>query len=436
MPGKRVAQTRPIRFSLPKVAGAGALVALGSYLLKGIHYRKTAERGFELANPPAPGTDEFARLIEAVAQAPIREGNHLQVMRNGNQIFPSMVEAIRSASHTVNFSTYIYWTGAATVELAEVLSERARAGIEVNVLLDAWGSALVDRDLVKDMKRAGVKVAWFRPPRWYELKKFNNRMHRRILVIDGRVGFTGGVGIAEEWEGNTDDPDHWRETHIRVDGPAARDLTGAFLENWVESTGTMLGGWHLPSVPSHDDGVAVQVTRSSPTSGSTATEEIFLAAILGARERLWITTAYFAPRKAFVDALCAAARRAVDLRILVNGRSIDKQVVRTAGKQSYGPLLECGTRIFEYQRAMLHAKVLIVDDSWVNVGSANFDNRSFALQHEINLCARDRDMVVRLEKHFLEDLDDSEEYLLGHWRERSIVERVRGQASELVRHTL
>lgn len=418
------------------MVGAATLGLSGAYLAKGIHYRKTAGRGFELADPPAPGTAEFARLIEAVAQAPIREGNRLEVMRNGKEIFPSMLEAIRSATRTIDFSTYIYWTGAATVDLAGALSERARAGVEVNVLLDAWGSALVDRDLVKGLERAGAKVAWFRPPHWYELKKFNNRMHRRILVVDGQVGFTGGVGIAEQWEGDTDDPDRWRETHIRVDGPAARDLMGGFLENWVESTGTMLSGAHLPPVLGHEGGVPVQVTRSSPTSGSTATEEIFLAAILGARERLWITTAYFVPRKAFVNALCGAASRGVDLRILVNGRSIDKQVVRTAGQQSYGPLLECGARIFEYQRAMLHAKVLIVDDGWVNVGSANFDNRSFALQYEINLCAADPALVARMEKQFLEDLDDSEEYLLRHWRRRGIAERVRGQASELVRQTL
>lgn len=429
-------QQSPVRSSLPKVAGAGALALLGTYLAKGIHYRATAKRGFELAEPPAPGTAEFARMVEAIAQAPNREGNRLAILRNGKEIFPSMLEAIRSASRTIDFSTYIFWAGDIALEVAEALSERARAGIEVNLLLDGYGSVSVDRDLVTGMEQAGVKVARFRPLNWRDLKKSNNRMHRRIMVVDGQVGFTGGVGIAEEWEGDVEDPDHWRETHVRVEGPAVTDLMGAFLENWVEATGTLLSGPHLPSVPSHEDGVPAQITRSSPTSGSTATEEIFLAAILGAQERLWITTAYFAPREAFVNALCAAARRGVDLRILVTGRSIDKQVVRVAGKQSYGPLLECGARIFEYQRAMLHAKVLIVDDNWVNVGTANFDNRSFALQHEINLCARDPALVAQLEKHFLEDLGQSEEYLLQHWRERSIMERLRGHASELVRHSL
>ena len=280
-----------------------------------------------------------------------------------------MLEAIRSAERTINFATYVYWTGSIAPEFAEALAERAEAGVEVNVLLDAVGAAKMDRALIDRLEDAGAKVAWFRPPKWYTLHKLNNRTHRKILVVDGRVGFTGGVGIAEEWTGNCEDPGHWRDTHVRVEGPAARDLFGGFLDNWAEATQCILSGPdHLPDIDGFDDGVQVQVTRSTAEKGSTDAEHLFYAAIACAQERIWLTTAYFAPRRAFVEALCEAVGRGVDVRVLTNGPHIDKQVVRQAGHRTYERMLECGSRIFEYQRTMLHAKVMIVDANWATVG--------------------------------------------------------------------
>jgi cardiolipin synthase A/B len=427
----------PSARSLRRAAVVGGLGLAGVYAFEAAQYHRTSGKGFELEDPPAPGTPDFARLVEALTIAPLRQGNRVTVLRNGDEIFPAMLEAIRSAEHTINFATYVYWTGSIAPEFAGALAERAEAGVQVNVLLDAVGAAKMDQSLIERLRESGAKVAWFRPPKWYTLHKLNNRTHRKILVVDGRVGFTGGVGIAEEWTGNCEDPGHWRDTHVRVEGPAARDLLGGFLDNWAEATQCILSGpHHLPDVGGFEDGVQVQVTRSTAEKGSTDAEHLFYAAIACARERIWLTTAYFAPRRAFVDALCAAVGRGVEVCVLTNGPYMDKQVVRQAGRLAYEQMLECGMRIFEYQRTMLHAKVMIVDANWVTVGSINFDNRSFALNDELNLSLRDRGLTEELEKHFLADLDDARELELAAWRARPVATRARELASAAVRREL
>jgi cardiolipin synthase len=311
------------------------------------------------------------------------------------------------------------------------------AGVRVNVLLDAVGAARMDHELVTRMERAGVVVAWFRPPRWYTLHKLNNRSHRKILVVDGRVGFTGGVGIAEEWTGDCQDPGHWRDTHVRVEGPAVRDLLGGFLDNWAEATGTILSGAdHLPVLEPFDDGVPAQVTRSSAEKGSTDAEHLFYTAIACARRRLWVTSAYFAPRSAFVRALCAAVERGVDVRVLVNGPHTDKELVRRAGHRAYEELLACGGRIYEYRRTLLHAKVMTVDGVWATVGSINFDNRSFALNDELNLSTTDPATVALLEDHFRDDLESAEQLRHDTWKARPVAARAVEYASAALRREL
>jgi cardiolipin synthase A/B len=427
----------PSARAVRNTAVVGGLGLAGVYAFEAAQYRRSGAKGFELEDPPAPGSPDFARLVEALTAAPLRQGNRVTVLRNGDEIFPAMLAAIRSAERTIDFATYVYWTGSIAPQFAGALAERASAGVEVNVLLDAVGAAKMDRALVTRLEQAGAKVAWFRPVRWWTLHKLNNRTHRKILVVDGRVGFTGGVGIAEEWTGNGQDSRHWRDTHVRVEGPAARDLLGGFLDNWAEATQCILTGReHLPDVEGFDDGVQVQVTRSTAQKGSTDAEHLFYAAIACARERLWLTTAYFAPRQAFVDALCAAVGRGVDVRVLVNGPHIDKETVRQAGRRSYDALLACGGRIFEYQRTMLHAKVLVVDSAWATVGSINFDNRSFALNDELNLSVRDRAVVAEFEKHFLADVDDAVELDLARWRARPLSARAKELGSALVNREL
>lgn len=365
----------------------------------------------------------------------MRPGNRVQVLRNGDQIFPAMMQAIESAKHNIDFSTYIYWTGGPVITaFGDALIERAAAGVEVSILLDAVGSAAkIDPGLVERFREAGAHVAWFRPPRWYSLNKTNNRLHRRLLIIDGHVGFTGGTGVGEEWTGDAQDPDHWRETHLRVDGPAVRDLTGGFQENWAEATQRILTGTHLPEISGFSDGIDAQVTRSSATKGSADIEELFHSVIAGARRRLWITTAFFVPPDAFIDALCAAARRGVDVQILVNGPEIDKEIVRRAGQRSYGTLLQEGVQIFEYQQTMLHAKTLLVDGIWASVGSNNFSNRSLALNSELSFSLTDERVVAELEQHFRDDLQVSKKIDAHTWRNRPLRKRAVERATTLVR---
>lgn len=420
----------------PKIGGGAGLALAAFYAAQGARFRQEAAQTFELRDPPAPGTPAFSRLVESWCGGPVRGGNRVDVLRNGAEIFPSMLDAIASATSTVVLSSYIFWKGETTTAFAEALSARARAGVEVNVSVDAWGSAKMDRALVERMEAAGVTFVWFRSPQWYTLKKVNNRSHRRILVVDGSVGFTGGLGIADEWCGDAEGPAYWRETHVRVEGPAVRDLVGAFADNWAEETGRVLAGPHLPELEAVDDGVEVQISKSSARQGRAAAEALSFAFILGCRERLWFTTAYFAPRLALVDALVDAAERGVDLRIVVNGPHIDKEAVRRAGQRSYGRLLEAGVRIFEYQQTMMHAKVVVADAGWANVGTANFDNRSLALQDEMNCSIVDSGVVAELEKHFLEDFDASDEVDLSRWAARPLRAKAYEFAAESVRHSL
>ena len=415
-------------------AGAG-LGAAGLVAYQVAKYKRGTRRRFELEDPPAPGSAEFARLVSAMAGAPLRPGNRVVVMRNGDTL-DEMLKAIAEAKETVDLSSYIFWPGNVADRFSDALIERADAGVEVNVVIDGYGSAKMDPERLRRLERSGVNIAIFRPPGWYQLRKLNNRMHRRILVVDGTLGFVGGVGIADVWTGDAEDPEHWRETHLRIEGPAVTDLLGGFLENWAEATGGLLSTAHVPDIAPFDDGVPLQVTSSTPIGGPTGLTQLFHAAIAGARERLWMTTAYFAPDRSFEDALGAAARRGVDVRILVNGRRVDKAVARRAGQRSYGQLLEAGARIYEYDRTMLHAKVLLVDDAWANVGSGNFDSRSFDLDLEINAAIYDRAIVKELESHFHEDIELSREIDIDGWRNRPLPKRAAEYATELVRQSL
>ena len=382
-----------------------------------------------------PGTGEFSRLVSAMTGAPLRPGNRVKIMRNGSTL-DAMVTAISSAKETVDCSSYIYWPGATADRFSQAFIERARAGVKVNLILDGYGSAKLDGDHLERFENCGVNVSVYRPPRWYNLKKLNNRMHRRILVVDGVLAFVGGVGIADVWTGDAQDPEHWRETHLRIEGPAVLDLFGAFLENWTEATGRLLAGTHVADIESFDDGVDLQVMRSTPTGGATAATQLFYSAIAGAQDRLWLTTAYFAPDHTFEEVLCDAAHRGVDVRVLVNGQQVDKEVARQAGHCSYDKLLAAGVRIFEYDKTMLHAKVLLVDRGWANVGSGNFDSRSFDLDLEINVAVLDPNLVEELSDHFIEDLDVSTEIDLETWRKRSLRKRAAEIATEVVRQSL
>ncbi len=418
-----------------------AAIAVGAvawYASDSLRHRREQGDGYELRGGEiAVGSDDFLRATEAITMAPITHGNDIELFINGDEIFPAMLETMRGAQRTLNFLSYLYWSGEIGDEIAAALCERSKAGVEVNVLLDAVGSAKMDRKLIANMSDAGVTFAYFRPPKPYAVRRLNNRTHRKLLVVDGEVGMTGGVGIADQWTGNAQDPDHWRDTHVRVRGPIVRGMQGAFAENWLEATGDVLvGSGYLPKLePVSDDG-AMQVVRSTAEVGDTNVEALYFLAIACARESLHLTSAYFAPRPAFVEALTDAAERGVDVRILVPGPHIDKEFVRQAGRATYEQLLEGGVRLFEYCPTMIHAKTLTVDGSWSSVGSVNFDNRSFQLQDEVTLCVCSSEFADELDAQFERDLERSEEIDAGRWNGRGPLNRVSEAVTKVARREL
>jgi cardiolipin synthase A/B len=408
------------------------------YAAESMRHRREGGFGYELAADLEVDSPDFIRAAEALTGAPITTGNEVELLINGDAIFPTFLETIRSAERTLNLQTYVYWRGEIARDVAEAVCERARAGVTCKVLLDALGAAKMERDLVRSMEDAGAEVRLFRPPKPYAVRRLVNRTHRRILVADGRVGMTGGVGIATEWTGDAEDPEHWRDTHVRVRGPVVRGLQGAFAENWLEATGEVLGGEeYLPDLkPVREGGGPMQVVRSRSGVGDTNVEALYFLAIGAAQRTIDLTAAYFVPRPAFTDALVGAARRGVRVRILVPGPHIDKGLVRVAGRAAYSELLEVGVKIFEYQPTMLHAKTMVVDGAWSSVGSVNFDNRSFQLHDEATLCVWSDEFAAQLTEVFEADLERSEAMRSERWEGRGPLQRAGESASKLLRREL
>jgi cardiolipin synthase len=423
------------RYAWP--AGLGAWAAAW-YASESLRHRREQGQGYQLRGDRlAVGDREFLRAAEALTSAPISEGNDVELLVNGDRIFPAFLETIAAAERTVNLLTYVYWRGDIARDVAGLLARRAREGVEVNVLLDWVGSAKMDSALIDDMRDAGVCVSRFRPPKPYAIRRLNNRTHRKLLVADGRVGMTGGVGIAEEWTGDAQDPEHWRDTHVRVHGPVVRHLQGAFAENWLEATGdALVGADYLPALEPLNDGGPMQLVRSRAGVGDTNVEALYFLAIESARETLDLTAAYFAPRPAFVEALCDAARRGVRVRVLVPGEHIDKEFVRIAGRRAYEALLACGIEVHEYGPTMLHAKTLCIDGAWASVGSVNFDNRSFQLHDEATLCVQSASFAGLLTEQFERDLAVSKAISPARWRRRPVHQRAAEAALALMRREL
>ena len=420
-----------------RVAGLTGAAVVGWYAADSLRHRREGAFGYEIGTDLDVSSEEFVRAAEALTGAPITQGNEAELFVNGDRIFPAFLETIASAERTLNVQTYVYWRGEIAERIAGAIAERARAGVRCNVILDALGSAQMERSQIDEMREAGANVILFRPPKPYAIRRVANRSHRRILVADGLVGMTGGVGIADEWTGDADGPDNWRDSHVRVRGPVVRGMQGAFAENWLEGTGEVLAGdEYLPELSPIDGGGPMQLVRSSAKVGDTNAEALYYLAIASARKSLELTAAYFVPRPAFTDALCAAANRGVEVRILVPGAHIDKGFVRVAGRAAYAELLDAGVRLFEYQPTMLHAKSLCVDGTWSSVGTINFDNRSFQLHDEITLCVWDERFAARLNQAFAEDTERSDEIDADRWRERALRQRASETATTVLRREL
>jgi cardiolipin synthase len=352
------------------------------------------------------GEPAFVRSLEAHTVSSLVEGNLAQILLNGDEIFPAMLAAIRGARTTITFANFIYEDGAIADEMATALGERCRAGVAVHVLLDAVGSGQMPREYWKRLQDAGCQVAWYHSLNPFAIKRINHRNHRRILVIDGQVGFTGGTGVGEQWTGDGRKPEHWRQTDVRVEGPIVRSLQAAFAENWRDTTGILLGGDRYFPPPQRRGDLAVQSVKSSPTSGAAEAYLLFHLAIDGARSSIHLTNPYFVPDDPMADALVRAAQRGVRVSIITAGvaQGVLDRLVRQASRAHFPRATKAGVKIYEYGPALLHAKTMVVDGQWVSIGSANLDNRSFALNNELNLVFLDRGIASRLISVFQEDL--------------------------------
>ena len=370
------------------------------------------------------GDAQFQRAISSLLGSGIVGGNRVEALINGDQIFPAMLEAIRSAETSITFETYIYWSGEIGRDFATALADRARAGIKVHVLLDWVGSGKIDDAYLKEMEKAGVEVRQFHKPAWYNLAKLNNRTHRKLLVVDGKTGFTGGVGIAPQWTGNAQDAKHWRDSHFRIDGPAVAQMQAVFMDNWLKETGQVMHGEaYFPALNSVGDSKA-QVFSSSPSGGSESMQLMYLLSITAAEKSIDLSSAYFVPDALTTRALTGALDRGVRLRIIMPGKIIDTETVRAASRGGWGPLLEAGAELYEYQPTMYHCKVMIVDRSLVSVGSTNFDNRSFRLNDEANLNIFDSAFAASQTEVFETDLRQARRVTHSEWESRPFKEKL------------
>jgi cardiolipin synthase len=383
----------------------------------------TARRGRSTSR-----SDELHRLrrgLESLLGIPATEGNRVDVLRNGDEVFPAMLEAIRSAHSTIDLLAFQLGTGDIVQEFADALSEQARAGVRVRVLLDAIGSRWLARAQVASMRAAGVDLEYFRPVSSLRVWEHDNRTHRKVLVVDSSVGFAGGVNTSKEWTGDAQDPDHWRDTHLRVRGPAVDGLVAAFSTDWADANRPIceLDAEFPPDQEQVGDSV-VQVVRGSDGSGWSDIANVLAALLTVAKRRVRITSAYFAPDETFVNLLVDAGRRGVDVVVLLPGTNADQRFVQLAAEAQFSKLLDAGVRVWSYQPTMIHAKIVLVDDLVACVGSANFDRRSMKLNHEIEVVVLDPAVVAVLDGHFDEDVEQAVPIDPERWARRALPQRV------------
>jgi len=425
-----VTRSRKLWISAFALLGLGLLTLMLTSTAGEKRIEQELERQYDVADP------QFRRSMGVLLGPPILDGNKVDVLQNGDEIFPAMLGAIRQARKTITFETYIYWSDSIGREFAQALSERASSGVKVHVLLDWLGSVRLEAASREEMERAGVQVERFHEPEWWRPARMNNRTHRKLLVVDGEIGFTGGVGIADKWRGRAQDSEHWRDMHFRVVGPVVAQMQAVFMDNWIKSTGRVLDGPdYFPALSARGSQLA-QMFSSSPTGGSESMHLMYLMAITSARRSIHLSSSYFVPDELTVKALVAAARRGVQVRIITPGSEIDTEVVRRASRALWEPLLEAGVEISEYQPTMFHCKALVVDALLVSVGSTNFDIRSFRLNDEANLNVLDRAVAQRLIETFEADRKNAKPITLQEWRDRPWREKLAENSAALLKSQL
>jgi cardiolipin synthase len=405
-------------------------VALVNFAVGEKRIERRVERLYAASHP------QFRQAMGVLLGPPIVGGNRIDTLVNGDRIFPAMLREIRNAKRTITFETFVYWRGQIGQQFADALCERARAGVRVHVLLDWVGSKRMEAPILKQLMDSPIEVERYHPLHWYHLGRLNNRTHRKLLVVDGCVGFTGGVGIAREWTGDGQDKDHWRDSHFRVEGPVVAQMQAAFLDNWMKVRREVLHGPDYFPEPKPAGTVEAQMFKSSAGGGSESMHLMYLLAITAAERSIMISNAYFVPDQLSRDALRAAVKRGVKVQVIVPGRHIDTELVRAASRALWGPLLRGGIEIHEYLPTMFHTKSMLVDEQWVAVGSANFDSRSFALNDEANLCVFDRDFARQQIELFRQDLARSRPVTYRRWLRRPLGVQAVDRAASWLRSQL
>ena len=403
------------------------LTALATFLLVmvGLNLARPEKKlSWKIEHRYALSDPQFRREMSVMLGPSITAGNSVVALQNGAEIFPAMLAAIRAAQTSITFETYIYWSGDIGEKFTAALIERAQAGVPVSVIIDWVGSAKMDHTLLEHMEQAGVRIRRYRPLRWYNLRRLNHRTHRKLLIVDGRIGFTGGVGIADQWEGNAENPDHWRETHFKIEGPVVAQFQAAFNDNWIKTTGELLNAsTYFP--PLQQTGTLdAHLFIASPAGGSESMHLMYLLSVAAAKQTIDLAAAYFVPDELAIQAFEAARKRGVRIRVLLPGPHIDTETVRIASKATWGRLLRAGVEIYVYQPTMIHTKLLIVDNELVSVGSTNFDPRSFRLNDEANLNVYDRAFAEQMTSVFERDLLPTTRYSLEMWSRRPFREKL------------
>jgi cardiolipin synthase len=391
-----------------------ALMALFSYLIA----PAAAPPRYGLDHEFSVDSEEFVQTVAGASGSPFLPGNAITLLDNGDAFYPAMLKAIAEAEASITVEAYIYWAGDIGRTFAEALAGQAREGRSVKLLLDAIGSATIGSEILKTLEDGGCHVAWYNPIRWYSLGRFNNRTHRKSLIVDGRIAFTGGAGIADQWRGNARGPDEWRDMQIRIEGPAVVPLQSGFAHNWQQTTGELISGGAFYPILEEAGPFDVQTLLSSPETGSSSVRTMYYLSIVCARESIYIANPYFVPDPVAIETLIAAKQRGVDVRIMVSGIRNDNWLARHNSVRLFGRLLEAGVEILEYNHTMLHHKTMVVDGRWVTVGTANFDNRSFAHNEESNVGIFDAGVAEQLRATFIADTAGCARVDLAAWRRR------------------
>ena len=408
------------------------------FLIASVFSVKAEEKEIRYELPHRFGVEDpqFLRCMGQLLGPGVLAGNRVQALQNGDQIFPAMLEAIHSARQSITFETYIYWSGDIGKKFSDALCERARAGVKVHVMLDWVGCGKMEGKYLKELKATGVEVEQYHPLRWYNLGRLNNRTHRKLLVVDGRIGFTGGVGIADLWDGHAQSKDHWRDSHYQLEGPAVAQMQAAFTDNWIKTRNeVLLGSNYFPELKPVGGSLA-QVFKSSRGEGSESVRLMYLLSIASATKTIRLQAAYFVPDELAIETFVAARKRGVKIEIILPGPNTDAKIVQRASRALWGTLLDAGVEIYEYQPTMYHCKVIIVDDVWVSVGSTNFDDRSFRLNDEANLNIYEASFAAAQVKVFEEDKGKSRLMTRAEFKNRSTLGKIMDKIASLFRRQL